>query len=439
MRGVLRVAGRAIEVDRAIDLHQVDPDPDRLPVVLDHLLGLHPHRAVRRRQGQRQGYAVLRAPVTIQHPTGFVQQRRGRIRIVRPRRVGRGERFEAGKDVGGRWLTITVEGRRNQFPVDRQVQRLADHIVAEDRVRGVLLRNLAINFRIRVGEVHAERLDQHAGEGVIAALAAALFQLGDHFRLDLDVPGPVEITRLQHGPRRRRRIAATLKQHAGEVGFGRLAIVLVQDVGDLVVGGEAVDLERPGPDWVGQKGFVAIGGIVAKRVGRVDRTEVRPRERFEPGQRRVGEGHHGCQLVRRFDAGDGAPGSVVDRRVGVGGDPLPRELHVTRGERFTVGPGDIWQQGESDGRKILGQQSVLDRWHLGHEVRDDRAIGKEVQQWLHHQRGGDEILVARSTVWRGHARSLPDEQAQVAARASLLRLGAEGRASAGDCRRRRFG
>ena len=221
--------------------------------------------------------------------------------------------------------------------------------------------------------------------------------------------------------------------------LGRLAVVVVQHVGDLVVRRQRLHHERPGPDRRGEEGLVLVGRVVIEGMRRVDRPQVGAGERLEPGHRGVGEAHHGGQLVRGLDPGDRAPGLVVHRGVALRGHPFPGELHVGRGERLAVAPQHVGQEFEGHGREILGQQAVLHGWNLGRQVRNDRPIGQEVQQRIEHQRRGHEVLVAGPAVGSGHARSLPHQQPQLATSPALLVLGAEGGPGTGGGHRRSLG
>ena len=93
------------------------------------------------------------------------------------------------------------------------------------------------------------------GEAMTVALAARFLELLEDLRLDLHVPGVVPVTGLQHGLRGRGGLAATLEVDGREVRLVGLAIVLVDDVDDLIVFLEGVDLVGRGADRVGQEGF----------------------------------------------------------------------------------------------------------------------------------------------------------------------------------------
>src|SRR5690606_37558369 len=80
-----------------------------------------------------------------------------------------------------------------------------------------------------------------------------------------------------------------------------------------------------------------------------------------------------------------------------------------------VTPHDAFLQLEGDGRQVFGQLAILNRGYFGGEAREDRAVRHVVEQWFLHQLTGQEVLRAGTGVGVGGRRSLPLDEAELAA------------------------
>ncbi|CAA9579473.1 MAG: hypothetical protein AVDCRST_MAG33-3448 [uncultured Thermomicrobiales bacterium] len=421
---VLLVAGRPVEEDARVGLGQVDREADLLEVLLDDLLRLLADGVDRRLVLEFQPEAVLLANVAVHDPARVLEDLRGRLRIALVGRVLGLYGRDTGQDVPARALALTgrvVEPGRDQLTVDRQGDGLANGDVAEDRVRVLVPGALALGAdRVRVGEVEGEALDRRSGDDAEDPLTALEGRLDD-FRLDLDVPGMVPVTGLQHGLRGRGRLAAALEVQAGESRLVRIAEVRVGGVDDLVVRREVLEHERAGAD--GHHVHVVAG---LNPVTRVDVAVGAVGERDVPVQVRAGVGDLDGQVVDRDALSDDAPDVEVDGVVLWVGDPLPGEDDVVGRERLAVRPGDALLQGEGDGGQVLGQLTVLERRDLGEQVRVERTVREEPHQRLVDDVGGDEVLGATGDVGVELSDGLPEQHLELAVLTAGLALHAGG-------------
>jgi hypothetical protein len=172
----------------------------------------------------------------------------------------------------------------------------------------------------------------------------------------LQVPGEVVFPGLEHGARRRRGVAAALQVDPLEEWLVRVAVVLVDHVGSLIVRGEGLDLVGTSANRIKEEGVVGCFPILdVEHMLGIDVAEFRSGMWLEPVGVRLGEEDLRRQRIddldrldRLIDAGGGGGVRGID-------DPLPSEEDVIGGQRLAVGPGDPIQQLVGDALEVLGQ------------------------------------------------------------------------------------
>ena len=181
--------------------------------------------------------------------------------------------LETGQDVRGCASREAVELIGDQLAWHGLVEGLAHGGIGEERVRGVHLRALAIDLLVRVGEVDVDPLDAGALFG--NQLAGGILAVGEHpvenRRLDLQVPGVVVVTSLEHGAGRRWRIATTLDVDRGEERLVGFAVVLVRREPTRSFGTKSVITKAPVPIGKSRKSglLAAIGSSLKAWAGRM--------------------------------------------------------------------------------------------------------------------------------------------------------------------------
>src|SRR5690606_26291207 len=250
----------AVEIDRGVNLLELDLDADLRELFLDHGLCLLTDGVDRRGENEAQLQVVLLADVALHDPASVVEDAGGLLEIVFPRGVGAVEGLEAGQDVRGGGLALPVEALGNEVTRNGERDRLANGLVGQGRVRRVHLGALAVDLGPGVGELEVEALDRRATLDDDFAGGVVGYEAVEDLRLDLQVPGVVVLAGLEDGARRRGRIAATLDDDAGEGGLVRLAVALVGDEDGLVVRRELLDHERAGADRAHHE-LVVLRGI----------------------------------------------------------------------------------------------------------------------------------------------------------------------------------
>ncbi len=158
MVGVLLVARRAVEEDARVNLLQVDLDPDLLEGLLDHLLGLLADGVDGGGVGDLQLHAVLRPHVAVHRPARVVEDLLGLVQVELVGGVRRIKGRQAVEHVRSCRLALAVELLCDGVPVGRQVHRLPDCLVAQERVGLLEVGALPLHLRVRVGEVDVDPL-----------------------------------------------------------------------------------------------------------------------------------------------------------------------------------------------------------------------------------------------------------------------------------------
>ena len=162
-------------------------------------------------------------------------------------RVLGAEAFRIVDEVGRGAAGAAVDVLLDRIPVDQQRQRLAHRRIAERRMLGLDARALAVDLGPRIGAVELDVLDEARILDVDAALAA-LLQAREDLVLDLHVPGEVELAGLQHGARRRDRVAAALHLDGVEVRAVLDVVVRVDHAGHHVARLEVLEHVGAGAD-----------------------------------------------------------------------------------------------------------------------------------------------------------------------------------------------
>ena len=222
---------------------------------------------------------------------------------------------------------------------------------------GLEARALAVDLGPRVGGVELDVLDAAAFAEDDPALAA-LFQAHENLVLDLQVPGEVELAGLQHGARRRDRIAAALHLDGVEMRPVLHVVRRVDDAGHHVARLELLELVGTGADRleVGRRIARLVADIVGEqmlgndRAGRID-------ERVGPERRRLLEFDDDRVLIDLLDHDVlvGAAGDRSRRRIaGI----LPGEDAVVGRERLAVVPGHALLQLPGH-RLAVGRQGAV--------------------------------------------------------------------------------
>src|SRR5690606_6322016 len=89
-----------------------------------------------------------------------------------------------------------------------------------------------------------------------------------------------------------------------------------------------------------------------------------------------------------------------------------------RRERLAIAPHHAFLHVEGDGGKVLGKETVLDSGNLGGELGKKRTVREVVQERLLDRLTGKEVLGAGTGVGIRGCRSLPLDQAELAALAT---------------------
>ena len=236
---------------------------------------------------------------------------------------------------------------------------------------GLEARALAVDLGPRIGGVELDVLDAAALAEDDAALAA-LLQAQQDLVLDLQVPGEVELAGLQHGARRRDRIAAALHLDGVEMRPVLHVVVRVDDAGHHVARLEVLELVGTGADRleVGRRIARLVADIVGEQMLGNDRAG-RSDEGVGPERRRLLEFHDDRVLIDLLDHDVlvGAAGDRSRRRIaGI----LPGEDAVVGGERLAVVPGHALLQLPGHRLAVGRQGAVL---AARDRLRQDRAAG----------------------------------------------------------------
>ncbi len=205
---------------------------------------------------------------------------------------------------------------------------------------GVLVGPLPFMLGPRVRELEVQAFDGDAR--VLHQHARSVFR--DHaveqVRLDLELPREVELTGLEHGPRRRGRVTPALDLDGGEEGLVRLAVVLVDDVRRAIVRREALDHVGAGADGVQREGVVRLRTGL-EDVLRIDEAGRGTGERIEPEGVGFDEVDRHRQVIDNLGALDRGKDTLVDGVVGRVFHPFGRECDVSGGERRAIAPDHI--------------------------------------------------------------------------------------------------
>ena len=210
---------------------------------------------------------------------------------------------------------------------------------------------------------------------------------GEDFRLDLEVPGVVELAGLQHGARRRNGVAAAFQQNRGEGRLVGVAVVVVHFVQDDVVRAEFLHLEGAGAE----RAEILLGA--RRRPCPRTRRELLflDDRRHRPDERNVGERHgnlerdahrvviDGLDSLHVLEPAGGAAGAFGVHAIS------RRERHVRGGERTSVRPHHVVPQPPGNRQKVRRNTAVLDGWNLRGERRNHAAVLVITRQRLQNQ------------------------------------------------------
>ena len=146
--------------------------------------------------------------------------------------------------------------------VDEQVEGLAHGGIGQQRVRGPGARALALDLGPGIGEVAHRVLDVARRPDIDAALAA-LLEPQEDVVLHLQVPGVVDLAGLEHGTRRRGRVAAALHLERVEERPVGNVVARVELGAHDVAGPEVDDAVGARPDGLEVGGRLAgVGALV---------------------------------------------------------------------------------------------------------------------------------------------------------------------------------
>ncbi len=251
--GRIRIAWIAGEEDASIDRFDLRLDADLFPVLFDNILRLLADRIDGRLEEQMQAHAVLLAhAVGAARPASLVEQLTGAVGVVlagvEARRILRDQRRWRGQQVAGRHANDarSVQLISDRVAIDRHGEcRPHVHVGEEGVLRGRL--GALVTRGVRIGEVEEQALDVAAvGAGQLAL--PALRELVEDGGLDLQVPGVVDVARLERCPSGRGSVAASLELDVLEERLAGVPVQLIGLIRHHVARLEVVDLVRTGTD-----------------------------------------------------------------------------------------------------------------------------------------------------------------------------------------------
>ena len=277
---------------------------------------------------------------------------------------------------------------------------------------------LAVDLDGRVGRVEQQELEVVPEDDVDAALAA-VFEPLQQFVLDLEIVGIVVFARLQHGARRRDRVAAALQFDGVEERPVREMVGLVALAAQRIAGAEIDEGVRARADRGEVRRRVAgfRSRVVGEQVLRDDAAGLAD-EGIGPERRRLGEGHLDGEVV-----------DLVDRHVLVAADRrrgrgrilriLPREDEIVGGHGLAVLPLRPRLQLPHDRLAVARYRAVLDGRDLGGQHRQQVAVVVPGGQRLVEDPAGLLVLGADREMRVQKRRCLPEQQLQRSAAARL--------------------
>ncbi len=272
----------------------------------------------------------------------------------------------------------------------------------------------------RIGHVDLDPFNQRA-KGVDELALAASFHLGLLFRVDLGVPGIVELAGFHDGRGCGQRVAAALDGHLCEGGLGRVTVVRVGFQRDHVIDLEVGDDERTSADRLGVLFGAGRGrgtyagaelGLLQDRCGCA-------------GEGLIGIGL-GClkhdldgQRIGGFNRFYAFIfGALRAATLGVGA-VFPGKLDVFRGQRCAVRPGDAFLQLPGDRGQVSRDAAIFYCRDLDGQTRHHIAVLIERGERIQHQRSGLDILGARGQIGVHCRNRLIIQDLQLAIRAAF--------------------